>query len=133
MTAVTVRAAALELAVSTETVRRWLREGAPCVKPGGHGPGRAARVEVAALDRWRRGDHGAQIMERIGVALVDVLRRDAGEGVPAHRTLGIRRAHAAALLAVAFERIYRAVTGDDAPALPAEIAHAVNDLPNSRA
>ena len=39
MTAVTVRAAALELAVSTETVRRWLREGAPCVKPGGHGPG----------------------------------------------------------------------------------------------
>jgi hypothetical protein len=83
-------------------------------------------VDVAALERWRRGDHVvAEIMERIGGAFVDVLKRDAGEGVPAHRTLGIRRSYAAALLAIAYERVHRAVMGHDAARLPTEIEHAV--------
>lgn len=131
--AVPVVAAARELSCSPATLRRWLRAGAPCVQPGGHGPGRSARVVVADVERWRRGEPGADLMQRIGVALVDVLRRDGGEGVPAHRSLNIPRRPAAALLAIAYERIYRAMTGNDAKALPAEIEHAVRDLTDSRA
>lgn len=127
MTAVPLAVAARELRVSPATVRRWLRNGAPAVQPGAVGRSHGARVIVADLERWRRGDM-PDVMQRVASALVDVLKRDAGEGLPAHRHLNIRRREAAALLALAYERIHRAVTGSDAQHLPAEIEHAVRDL-----
>jgi hypothetical protein len=131
VTAVSIAEASRELDVEPATVRRWLREGAPCARPGGRGPGRGALVVVEDLQRWRERSPEV-VMQKVAAAIVDTLRRDAGEGEPAHRTLGIRAPAAAALLAMAFERIHRAVTGRDAAELPAEIERAVFVLADSR-
>lgn len=71
-------------------------------------------------------------MQKVAAALVDTLRRDAGGGVPAHVTLNIRAPVAAALLAAAYARVHRAVTGRDAAEWPAEIERLVCVLPDSR-
>jgi hypothetical protein len=46
-------AAAAALGVSTPTLRRWLRRGAPVARRGGRGPGRAALVDPGAVRAWR--------------------------------------------------------------------------------
>lgn len=49
----TLPAAAADLGVSTPTLRRWLRQGAPVSRRGHRGRGRAALVDPAAIRAWR--------------------------------------------------------------------------------
>jgi hypothetical protein len=124
---VTVSLAAAEFGVTAACVRGWLRAGAPCVEPGSAGRGHGAIVRVAALAAWRARRLGlvesteACLMERIAGAFLDVLRRDGGQDMPLHRSLGIPAPKAAALLLAAYQRAHRAVTGCDAERLPPEI------------
>ncbi len=124
---VTVSRAAAELGVTAACVRGWLRAGAPCVEPGSVGRGHGAIVMVSDLSAWRARRLGLlesaeeHLMERIAGALLDVLRRDGGQGVPLHRSLGIPEPKAAALLLAAFQRAHRAAMGCDAERLPPEI------------
>jgi len=127
---VTITAAAHTLGIAGATLRRWIREdGCPCVSPGSAGRGHGAMVDPDAVKRWRAGGAGeavaqgreTDVLERVAGALWDTLSRDGGEGVPVHRTLGIGRAQAAALLAIAYDRIARGVTGHDAERLPPQI------------
>lgn len=49
-----VQDAARALGVTVRTLRRDLAAGAPVVRRGGRGRGRAALVDVAAIEAWRR-------------------------------------------------------------------------------
>lgn len=126
--AVSLTAAAASLDVSAATVRRWIRQGAPCARQGDYGRGHSARVVVAEIAAWRArravsvsAPGEPERIDQIAQALLDTLMCDAGQGEPAHVALGISRRQAAALLALAFERIGRAVTGHDIESLPAQI------------
>jgi hypothetical protein len=125
--AVTIATAARTLGVSGQTVRDWLRQGAPCASPGGVGRGQGSLVVVADLSAWRARRAGVakaedgRILEHVAAGLMDVYRRDAGEGYPLHRSLGVSERHVAALLVTAYEHIHRRLMGADAEQLPSEI------------
>ena len=107
--------------VSRSVVLRWIREkGAPCVNRGGNGPGQITLVDADILDAWRGLNDGARrlVLEQVGEGLLDTLLRDGPEGVPVHRSICIARRQAAAMLAFAFERIARRVTGREINNLP---------------
>ena len=128
----TIAIAARELGLSPAQIRRDIAAGAPVLRRGSVGRGRGSLLDLEVYRRWRaRESDPVHMMQRVAEALSDVMKRDAGEGVPAHVSLGIRRGHAAVLLAIAYERIHRAVTGREAECLPAEIAHAVSNLSDS--
>lgn len=112
---VTVASYAKSRGKSPATVRRWLRNGAPCVTSGSHGPGQSATVDPGALDAWRGivETPRTQILDQVARGLLDTLVRDGPEGFPVHRSIGLQRKPAAALLAFAFERIARTVLGRD--------------------
>jgi hypothetical protein len=126
--AVSVPVAAHELDVTTATVRSWLREGAPCASPGRPGNGTGARVVVEDVRRWRMarlglklGATAAALEKKVAVALLEVLERDAGAGVPLHRSLGVPEGLIAAVLLQAYQRVHHVMTGADLDVLPAEI------------
>ena len=48
----TVAKAATQLGVSRQTLRRWIEEGAPCVKTPGRGAKAVTRVDVFAVLGW---------------------------------------------------------------------------------
>lgn len=104
---VTAAVAARQLGCTATAVRGWVRAGAPCIKRT-----RPLLVEVEALRAWRAGQH-ADVPERIATALLDTLRRDAGNGQPAHRALGIPDRSAAVLALFAFDRLCRELTGKE--------------------
>jgi len=137
---VSIAEAARQLGVVDATVRRWVREGAPCVELGSVGRHNGSRVNVAALVAWR-GSGGKfcstdrnqdELLMTIAGALRDTLLRDAGEGESAAVLLGIDRGRAAALLIVAYERIHRSMTGLDAATYPPEIEHLRSIVLSSR-
>lgn len=109
----TVKQAAEHFRVSVETIRRWIREGCPCESVGEVGRGRGALLDLDAVASWRASRLGISIvgdpMERIAMALLDVLRRDGGRGVPIHRQLGVSDQAAVAILTHAQARIERAL------------------------
>ncbi len=53
MNAQRIPAAALELAVSETTLRRWIARGAPVARRGRRGRGGHALVDVGAIAAWR--------------------------------------------------------------------------------
>jgi phage terminase Nu1 subunit (DNA packaging protein) len=122
----TVKQTAAALNRDVATVRRWVAKGCPTASgPGSVGRGRGALLELDQVRHWLGEDQQiehAQVLQRVARAKLDTLKRDAGQGEPAHRTLGITEEQAAALLYLDFERIARAVTGTDAKQLPDEIA-----------
>lgn len=127
--AMSVPRAAAALGISASQLRRDIARGAPVVSRGSVGRSRGSLIDLAAYRRWRNREFDAgRAMEAVEQALIDVLKRDAGLGEPAHVSIGIRRQQAAAVLCIAYERIHRAITGHDAESLPSEIAHAVRDL-----
>jgi hypothetical protein len=102
--------------VHEEAVRRWIRADCPCVSPGEIGRGHGARLNLQDVASWRAarmgaGGPGADFMERIEQVLYDTLRRDGGNGRPAHVDLGIDGERAATLLSHALSRIARALSG----------------------
>jgi hypothetical protein len=110
------------LGVKPDTVRAWLRRGAPCVEPGSNGPGKSAKVDVEALRRWRgRSADDAPLVTVDGAAVARGLLRAYRSGT--HAELGIGNRQAAALYAEAFVDIVRETTGHPpAPPYPADIA-----------
>lgn len=121
---VSISSAAHRLGKSPSTVRKWLREGAPCERPGESGRGHGARVVVADLLEWRAGikpDLGVvDRREKLANCMREFLRRDCGAGVPWPRAIGVQEAKAAALLRAFFDFVD--------PHLHGEI---VGDLPNA--
>lgn len=108
--------AARHFGVTTETVRCWIRAGAPCVSPGEVGRGHSARLNLEDVARWRAAKAGIipgpdDVMTRIETALMDVVRRDGGNGAPIAQQLGIPADTAAEFLAHVHSRIRRALTG----------------------
>jgi hypothetical protein len=113
-TPVPIRQASLMLGVSEPTLRRWIRNGAPCLQLGSAGRGKGSIVDIDAIRLWqarRHGVHGVanELLPQIAEALSDVLKRDGGDGRPAHLRLGIAPRAAAELLTAAYGRISRAV------------------------
>lgn len=112
-----VAQAAQHFRVSRETIRQWIRAGAPCVELGSVGRGHSARLNLDDVARWRAArlgvsaDPGGDVMTRIEQALADVTRRDGGSGAPIHVQLGIDAERAATLLAHVHNRIARALKG----------------------
>jgi len=110
-------AAAAELEVRPDTLRFWIRRGAPCVRQGGRGPGKGALVDPDRVRAWRdRGADNAPLvrLDEVGVArgLAATYRACSG--------LGITQRQAAMVLALAFEEIVRGVTGHPPAELPEE-------------
>jgi hypothetical protein len=116
--------AAAALGVTGATVRRWVREGAPCVEMGGAGRGKGSLVDLDELRRWRAGaavvPDGDDLVQRLPELLFDFWRRDSGLDGPAHRDLGISDRAAAAYLATLFGYV-RTRLDLDADDLPPEI------------
>ena len=116
---VTISEAAKALGVTASTVRRWIQHGAPTECPGKEGRGHGALVNLQALSLWRASRLGvsvpqpAVVMEKVKTALLDVLKRDGGQGVPAPVELGIPGEKAAALLAHGYNRIQRLLCGSE--------------------
>lgn len=126
---VTVVQAARELRVTPAAVRRMLRLGAPNVSPGAPGRGKGALVLVSDLKAWRarrRGMDGDvagadRFIDQLAACLLEVLRCDAGGGLPLYRVIGITEGQTAAVLATVFERVYRRIHGRYAERVPPEI------------
>lgn len=106
--------AAVALGVSAPTLRRWIRNGAPCTALGSVGRGHGSRVDVEAVRAWRLRSLGAaappgDLLQKIAAALGDVLRRDDGSGLPTHIRLKVHKDAAAELIFQAYRRVARVV------------------------
>lgn len=109
--AVRITEAATALNKSPATVRRWIRRGAPCARPGEPGRGRGALVVVADLHRWRLGAEStsAAMLDRLAGELRAYHRSER------HRIVAIPDAHAAALYVDLFEFVARRIGIDAMP------------------
>ena len=101
-------AAAAELEVAPDTLRNWIRRGAPCVRQGDKGPGRCALVDVGAVRAWRgrsAADAPPVCADEAGIAsgLLATYRACSG--------IGITQRQAAMVLAIAYTETVRSVTG----------------------
>ena len=120
MAAVHLNQAAIELGIRPDTLRSWLRRGAPCVRCGSRGRGHSALLEVDKVRAWRnRRTEDAPL-----VAVDDLLL---AEGLAAafrsgdHHAVGISDADAAAVLALSFRYLHRAATGWPPETYPAAV------------
>jgi len=120
--------AARELDVSVSCVRRWIRAGAPAVRPGEVGRNKGAIVDVTALRRWRAGIDAAEFpgatltREDLARGLWNAFTR-APEGFaqPAWAELRLSRLQAAALLLETYREIVRCAEGHYPVVLPSEM------------
>lgn len=122
----TIRAAARELGVSESTIRRWVQNGAPCIRQGESGRGRGALVHVSDLERRRRGGlKPDRVLDRVAEAMLEAYRCEANQGLPAHRLFPAmpKEGKAAMLYAYAYHRVHLKLTGmpPDDNALPEPI------------
>lgn len=102
--------AADELGVKADTLRSWIRRGAPCMEPGGHGPGKSAKVNIEALRRWRgRSADDAPLVSMDEAAVARGLLSLYQSGTLSE--LGINNRQAAAMCAEAFFYLVRDTTG----------------------
>jgi len=124
--------AARELGISTQTLRRWLRQGAPQARRGRRGRGGRALVDPAAVAAWRGGGKASgadfltvfacEVPELVAVAVLEAHQRV--EGPHKRATAGVL-AGAWYLVSVALlDRLRRDVPGLADPAtVPPQIAH----------
>jgi len=141
----TLRTAARLLHRSPATLRRWVRLGAPTVRPGEAGRGNGSLVEVTALSEWRVQRAGAVLPADRAAAYLALqiassgiwrafTKPPEGSAVQLWKALGLPRDEVGALLLQVFEEIARQATGhpvaDDE--LPAEIRRLCTVLAESR-
>jgi hypothetical protein len=112
-----VAEAAAELGVRPDTLRAWIRRGAPVVQPGSPGPGRGALVDLDAVRRWRaRGADGAPALaidaELIARGAMAAFR----DGM--HRDYGLTDRQAAGLISEVWAHIVREASGGHPPREP---------------
>jgi hypothetical protein len=69
-TALKFRDAARALGVSESQLRRYVDDGAPVLRRGGRGRGRAALVDVEAIAAWRRSRDGGQALPNDRVVML---------------------------------------------------------------
>jgi len=101
-------AAAAELEVRPDTLRSWIRDGAPCVRQGGRGPGRAALVDPDLVRAWRDRGAGDGPLVRLDEGSI---ARGLAVAYRACSGIGITQRQAAMVLAITYDAIVRSVTG----------------------
>ncbi len=77
MTAVSLTDAALQLGISPSTLRRYLRAGAPSVRTGSRGRGRATMVDADAIRQWLDACPGERDLLELRSRLPEVLAQAA--------------------------------------------------------
>jgi hypothetical protein len=108
----TLAAAAAELGVRADTVRGWIRNGAPVVRQGDKGPGRGALLDPDAVRAWRKRSADDAPLVRLDEGslargLMAAFRACSGD-------IGITQRQLAAVLATAHNEIVRAMTNHPA-------------------
>jgi hypothetical protein len=98
------------------TIRRWIADGCPVLRPGGKGPGKAAVLDFTEVEKWRgqfssalepNCSHSAPVEHTLNLvadAFADCLRYDRVE----ERT-GATDAESAKLFLLAFDRISKSL------------------------
>jgi hypothetical protein len=131
--AITLRAAARALDVDEATVRRWIRDGAPCERLGARGPGRGALVVLEKLKRWRAKQAGIAVDGVAGPPDFSAIvacglyqaftRGTGGKSKPTWEELFDQGNRAALILSGAYVSIMHVLTGrePDPGSLPPEI------------
>lgn len=108
---VTLPEAARLFGKTQATVRWYIRQGAPCARPGGSGPGTAALVDVDAMRAWlerrRRGAKDAPPAELDSAALAAGLLA----AVRSSDSIRITQRQRAALMLSAYLEVTRRITG----------------------
>jgi hypothetical protein len=130
--ALRVPEAAAALGVRPDTLRSWIRHGAPVVQPGGTGPGEGALVDLEALRRWRgRSADDAPLVAIDGDSIARGLL--AAYRARLHRDLGLTDRQAAALLAESWAHTVREATGHPpSEPWPEQIATLISIAASSR-
>jgi len=117
--------------VSEATVRRWIREGAPCERLGGPGRGCGTLVVCGDLKRWRAAQAGI-VVDPVGPDLSAVVARGLlrafkrgtrGATEPTWARLADRRSRASIILGDAYLSVMFELIGrePEPESLPAEI------------
>ena len=114
---VSVREAARALGCHEATLRQWVRDGAPCERPGAVGRGHGARVRVSAIRRWRGRrwncgeSDGFDVLAVVAESLLESYQREENHGQPAHVLMDIHSRDAAGYLVAVYGRLYRKIRG----------------------
>lgn len=82
MTALPIADAAAELGISTPTLKRWIRSGAPVSHRGRRGRGCAARIDPDAVLAWKRGHGGEDALTTFASRIPEIVAAAIAE---AHR------------------------------------------------
>jgi len=131
---ISVKEAARLLGRSPGALRRWVRDGAPCVtfSGGQGGRNRGSLVDPAALAKWHAQRHGivstgeGSSLARLAALLRGFHRSDALDGVTAARLCGIDEQAAAKYLLLFFRFVFLQTHGR--PPEPKEYPGEVKNL-----
>ncbi len=97
---VTVAEAAARENVPVGTIKRWIREGAPCVRRGRRGRGQCALLNLQELRAWRVAQTGEALLLALASELPLLLADAATEALQAVDTMP--KSKAAGLLAASW-------------------------------
>jgi len=111
--AVSVAQAARVLRKSTMTLRRWIKDGAPCVVLGEVGRNHGGLVDVDAIQQWRASQAAPGLTVQAHTIQLDALaeslwRALRNDGVA--EKVGISERQAAGLLLLTYERLAKDLT-----------------------
>lgn len=74
-----IKDAAAELGVSPNTLRRWIKGGAPVARHGRRGFGGAVEVDVGAIRAWRNATGGTDALRAFAGRIPELLAQAAEE------------------------------------------------------
>jgi len=113
MRTASVTAAARVLRKSPMTLRRWIKDGAPCVSEGAVGRGHGAIVDLDAIQQWRAAQAAPGLVEQSQAIQLDHLAESLwrvfkNDAVAAK--VGIAERQAAGVLLLTYERLAKDLT-----------------------